>query len=140
MEIEVRVSQASLRKGKRQQAARSPKLRSVELAWDWSGGADFRKQACERESGSKLRAVQSFARSDWLGIGAVERIFASKLAKGKAAASCTHSSFARSDWLGIGAVERTFASKLAKGKAAASCTQSKASLRVTEHAVLNGAR
>jgi len=52
---------------------------------------DPRKQACEKESGSKLHALQSFTSLDWLGIGAVGKTFASKLAKRKATASCTHS-------------------------------------------------
>jgi hypothetical protein len=30
---------------------------------DWGDDADFRKQACEEESGSKLHALQSFAPS-----------------------------------------------------------------------------
>ena len=57
-------------------------------------------------------------------------ILASKLARGKAAASWAHSKASlRRIWLGIGAVGGIFASKLAKRKAAASCTHSKASLR-----------
>jgi hypothetical protein len=33
----------------------------VTMNEDWGDDADFRKQACEEESGSKLHALQSFA-------------------------------------------------------------------------------